>query len=85
MKKRNRIKIFGEWVTLDHVDLTSEGIYGDCTVSSRTIRLHVGLEGAEYKRVLAHESEHMRLGISGLSEMMSAELEEALAVLAETR
>ena len=84
MKKRNRIRVLGQWIDLIHVDLTDEGVHGDCDVESRTIRIHIGLEGPRYTRVLRHELFHMKVGLAGLTELMSPELEEALAVLAET-
>jgi len=83
MKKRSRIKILGQWVNLEHVDLTKEGVHGDCDVEQRKIRIHIGLEGERYKRVLRHECEHMKFGLSGLVELLTPELEEALCTLAE--
>ncbi len=84
MKRRKRMKVLGQWVTLEHTDLQSEELWGDCDVAKRHIRIKVDATDDEYNRVLRHEVCHMRLGISGLSELMTPELEEALAVLAET-
>ena len=84
-KKRTRAKCLGQWVDIQHCDLTEEGLLGDCDPSKRIIRIEVTLEGAEYKRIEAHEFAHMKMALSGLVEMMSPELEEALAVLAESK
>lgn len=88
LKKRNRIKVLGQWVTLEHADLSkadTDGgeLCGDCDVDKRIIRLDEKLEGEEYRRVLRHEVFHMKVRISGLKELLSDEVDEALAVLAE--
>lgn len=84
MKRRKRMKVLGQWVTIDHCDLKNEELWGDCDVGKRIIRIKDDATDEEYQRVLRHEVCHMRLGISGLSEFLTPELEEALAVLAET-
>jgi len=74
----------GVWVKIEHTSLAEEGILGDSTVTKRVIRIEKTLEGGEYLRVLRHECMHMKLGISGLSDMLNKKQEEALCVLAET-
>ena len=88
MKKRNRIKVLGQWVTLEHTDLSKAdteggGLCGDCDVDKRVIRIDHNIEGDEYNRVLRHEVFHMKVRIAGLKELLSDEVDEALAVLAE--
>ena len=85
MKKRARVKVLGQWIRIEHVPSEQmEGCLGFCIVEKRLIQLDASLEGDEYKRVLKHEITHMKHRISGLIEMMSPELDEALAVLSET-
>lgn len=84
MKRRKRMKILGEWVELEHVQFDNDDRWGDCDVGKRIIRIVETATDEEYARVLRHEVCHMRMGISGLTEFMTPELEEALAVLAET-
>ncbi len=89
MKKRNKIKILGQWVTIEHCKLPEsddeevDTILGDCDVSTRTIRIDKDLEGVAYTRILRHEMFHMKVGLSGIGELLDLKLEEALAVLAE--
>ena len=85
MKKPIRKRVLGQWVTIQHVDLTKEDLHGDCDAVKRVIRIEITLEGEEFKRILAHELEHARLRLSGLAELMSDDLEEALACLAESK
>lgn len=85
MKRKSKIKVLGQWIKIEHVDLTKEDLFGDACAITRKIRLETTLTDSEYKRLLAHEVEHIRLRLSGLVEMMTPELEEALAVLAESR
>ena len=88
MKKHDRVKVLGQWVRVEHKDLSvdaapDENLHGDCNVERRLIRLDQSLEGADYKRVLRHEKMHMKLGLSGLSELLTPEQEEAICVLSE--
>lgn len=88
MKKRKRIKVLGQWITVEHCDLSKAGesgeaLCGDCNVDRRVIRIDETIEGEEYKRVLRHETFHMKVRISGVNEMLTDEIDEALAVLAE--
>jgi hypothetical protein len=87
-RKTKKIKVLGQTVTLSHIDglKTDEDVrcWGLCLVQERMIFLDAGLTGEAYNRVLRHEIFHMKVGISGLTELLPDELEEALAVLAET-
>ena len=85
VKRPSRVKVLGQWVTVEEVDLSEEdGLWGDSNTGKRHIRIKEGTTDVEYQRVLRHEIFHLRLGISGLSELLTAEQAEALAVLAET-
>ena len=88
MEKPKKIKVFGQAVTVRYIDKlkNEDGIpcLGLSHINDRTIELEQGLSKAATARVLRHEIFHMKLGISGLTELLSEELEEALAVLAET-
>ena len=89
MKKPSRVKILGQWIEIQHVDLSPEKedaeiLYGDSDLRARLIRIDINLDGAAFKRILNHEMYHMKLGISGLAETMPDNLEEALCILAET-
>jgi len=89
MRKPDRAKVLGQWVDILYVDLKPEGekddenLFGDCDVPNRVIRIEKTLEGELFKRTLRHEKQHMKLGISGLSNQLSPELEEQLCDLAE--
>lgn len=84
-KRKTKIKVLGQWVKVEHVDLVKEDIHGDACAVTRVIRIETTLEGDHYGRIMKHETEHMRLRLSGLAELMTDELEEALACLAESR
>lgn len=84
MKRKTRIRVKGEWVRVEHVDLSVEELLGDADINKRVIRIEISLTDKEYKRVLAHEKMHMILGLSGLAELLSAELEEGICVAMET-
>jgi len=83
MKRRNKVRILGQWITIQHVDLSKEEIHGDADTHKKIIRLDSSLNDTEYKRVLRHESYHIKLGLSGMSEQLDEKVEEALCVLAE--
>ena len=87
MKRSKKIKVLGQSVTVTEVaGLKNEdghACHGLCEVQRRAISIDKGLDDGSYDRVLRHEVFHMRVGIAGINEMMSEELEEALAVLAE--
>ena len=92
MKKKSKIRCLGQWVRIEHCDLTKANddqtaLLGHCLADKRLIKIEETLDYAEYDRVLRHEIFHMRLAISGLSQMegMSEDLEEALATLAESK
>tara|TARA_R100000742_G_C4256970_1_gene74823 strand:+ start:129 stop:404 length:276 start_codon:yes stop_codon:yes gene_type:complete len=90
MKKPEKIKILGQWAKVQYVDLTKGGeavgevLYGDCDVATRTIRIEKSLDDNLTKRVIKHETMHMKLGLSGLSEILTDEQEEAICVLVES-
>ena len=87
-RKTKKIKVLGQTVTLNHIEgLKNEDslkCWGLCLVQERAIFLDASLTGEAHSRVLKHELFHMKAGISGITELLSEELEEALAVLAET-
>ena len=90
MKRPDRVKILGQWITILYVDLKKEGenhdeiLYGDCDSRARIIRIEKTLDDDLTKRILNHEKYHMKLGLSGVAELLTSDQEEALAVLAET-
>ena len=87
MKRPSKIKVLGQVVTIKQVtNLKNEdGIacHGLCEVHNRIISIEKGMPNDKYIRLVRHETFHMKLGMSGLSEMLTDEQEEALAVLAE--
>jgi hypothetical protein len=90
MKKRSKLRVLGQWVELQHVDLSTSdddgtALLGDCDSDRRIIRIDESLEGEEYQRVLRHEVFHMKLRLSGLKELVADDVEEALAVLMEIK
>jgi hypothetical protein len=90
LKRPDRLKVLGQWCHVLYVDLKKEGaensetLYGDCDAALRVIRIEKTLDDDMTKRVLKHEKMHMRLGLSGLSEILSSEQEEAICVLMES-
>ena len=90
MKRPDRVKILGQWVNILYVNLQDEGekhnevLYGDCDSRTRIIRIEKTLDDQLTKRILNHEKYHMKLGLSGVIELLTAEQEEALCVLSET-
>lgn len=83
MRKQQRIRILGVWFKIEHVDLKEESLCGDCSVSDKLIRIDSSLEGSAYKETLRHEVFHAMLGLSGISELLEGNLEEALCLLVE--
>ncbi len=87
MKKPKSITVLGNRVTVKSVaDLKAtdgDKCFGLACVQTRTISIDSKCKGAAYDRVLRHEIFHMKLGLSGQSENLTDEQEEALAVLAE--
>ena len=84
MKKRTRIKILGIWFKLEHLELKeSEGLFADCCIETKTIRICESLTGVDYTQALQHEKCHALLRLSGLVELMDDKLEEAICVLME--
>lgn len=74
--------ILGQRVNIKYVTMSND--HGQCDVALREIRLNKKLDGDSLYRVLRHEKMHMRLGISGISELLTSEMEEALCCLAES-
>lgn len=83
MRKPQRIKVLGEWFRVLHMDLSEEGLFGDCDVDNRVIRIDQSLEGKSFKETLKHEKFHAMLRISGISELLGDQLEEAICRLVE--
>ena len=83
MAADEKLTILGEKIIVKYVDLISEDISGDADVVKRTIRIEKKLNSKERQRVLAHEQFHMKLGLSGLSDLLDPKMEEALCTLAE--
>ena len=85
--KKTKTRILGEWVTIEYVkDLADEEgnkVWGLCNADTRTISLNADMEPALMERTLKHEKTHMILRLSGLFELISIEVEEALATLME--
>ena len=88
MDKPMKIKVLGQTVVVRYIaNLKNEdniSCWGLSHTNERYIEIDKGLSKAASARVLRHEIFHMKLGISGLSELLPEGLEEALAVLAET-
>ena len=83
MKKPQRVNILGTRFKVEHADLIPEGLFGDCDVDNKIIRIEQTLEGKSFKETLTHEKFHAMLRLSGISELLTEELEEALCRLVE--
>ena len=83
------VTVLGQEVRIEHVPnlLVDEArCEGGCYISERLIKIsdeHREDEG-RYNRILVHEMIHMVLGISGVSEMMTLPVEEAVCVVMES-
>ena len=58
-----------------------KGIYGDCSVSEKKIRIHQTQSVEAAKHTLWHEAIHAALGLSGITELLddkNVNLEEAV-------
>lgn len=81
--------MLGESISIIYVqNLMVEGdkCEGACYLSERLIKIEEDLK-ADYERlqrVIKHELMHMKLGISGISQMMDLRMEEAICTLMET-
>ena len=87
MKRPSKIKVLGQEVTIKVLAKPEQDdgtvCHGMCEVNDRRISIEAGLNNSVYSRVLRHEVFHMKMGLSGLSEMLTDEQEEALAIIAE--
>jgi len=79
--KPTSISILGQNVRIQYMDL--EDMYGCFEQNPLTIKMDKGLEGEAFERVLFHELFHAVVHISGLSELLAHDLEEALATACE--
>ena len=83
------VSVLGQEVRIEHVPnllVGDERCEGGCYISERLIKIsdeHREDEG-RYNRILVHEMVHMILGISGVSEMMTLPIEEAVCVVMES-
>lgn len=84
-KRKTKIKILGEWIKIEYCSIeVMDGCWGDSDSQARVIRIEEGLDDAMYKRILSHETMHMKLGLSGISEHLTTETEESICVLMES-
>lgn len=58
--------------------------YGEFHHLKHAIELNSNLKGEQYKMVLIHEVTHAALKVSGLDQLLSDEMQEALCVLMES-
>ena len=86
--RKSRVRILGRWIKILYIeDLKADGekVWGICDDDELTISIEATASDDMYQRTLEHEKMHMRLRLSGLIEMMSDELDEALARLMEMK
>ena len=75
--KPKTITVFGRDIAIEKTDLKGEtlGLYHH---DDRTIYVDKKLKGRELKNTIEHERYHAILALSGLTEFLSEELEEAI-------
>ncbi len=83
----NSVKVNGvhfdiEYVTNLHIE--GENCEGGMWLSERVIKVDDSLVGDRLHRVLRHEVMHAYFGLSGLTELLPANVEEAICVMSET-
>ena len=83
------VTVLGQEVRIEHVPnllVADERCEGGCYISERLIKISDEHRADEvrYNRILVHEMVHMILGISGVSEMMTLPVEEAVCVVMES-
>lgn len=81
----NSITILGQKIKVEYIKglVKKESIWGDADPFKKKIRLEDSLKGKEYERVLRHEKMHMILGLSGITNLLPLEVEEAICTLIE--
>jgi len=86
MGRQSRVRVLGQYFKIIYEDLTAENIDGDTDINKRLIRIDSCITDPEHiRRIIAHEKFHAKLAVSGISELLGEEVEEALAILAESR
>jgi hypothetical protein len=83
------VTVLGQEVRIEHVPnllVGDERCEGGCYISERLIKISDEHREDElrYNRILVHEMVHMILGISGVSEMLTLPVEEAICVVMES-
>ena len=81
--------VLGQKVKIEYVDnliVEGERCEGGCYISERVIKIDASLinDTNRLLRVIRHELMHMRIGLSGLSEIIDPKVEEAICVLMES-
>lgn len=87
--KEYRMTIGGaEWKLIvedQRIELDNSGVFGYCDLDNREI--HVSTENIqsqeEFNRVLLHEVTHAILGMSGINQVFSKDVEEGIAMAME--
>jgi len=78
-----QIKILGVKFTIKYMDLSKEDLCGDCDVVRREIRISTHMSPDIQVSTLFHECVHAALGVSGVANQLSEELEENIVVCIE--
>lgn len=77
------ISVLGHTFTIKQVPKLADDGHGECNVDERTIKISTAYPLASRQSTLRHEAIHAILGITGLTELLSDELEEAIVVAIE--
>ena len=77
------ITIMGIKFKVDVLDLTKEYLCGDSCLAKKLIRINSQQTLEEQKSTLYHECLHMALHISGVSSLLTDDLEEAIVICIE--
>ena len=77
------IEILGNTFKVIYIDLSKEDLCGDCDVNKRLIRISTAISAEEQVSTLFHECIHAALGLAGINNLFSEEIEEAVVCCIE--
>ncbi len=77
------VSVLGVNFIVKYSDLSKEELCGDCDVNKRIIRISTHITPDEQVSTLFHECIHAALGIAGINNLITEEVEEAIVCCIE--
>ncbi len=77
------VEILGNRFKVIYCDLSKEDLCGDCDTNKRIIRISTHITPDEQVSTLFHECLHAALGIAGINNLLTEEVEEAIVCCIE--